>query len=144
MRLSHIFCAVALIMWGAFYLRVAHAQNKPSSACCESGIDGAWCGSTTSYYIPSACTTEITIAVRQCVDKTRAGLLCYPYRGTRYCVDTDSPPGPGVYYPRYYYQLPIKVNPASLTFTAQYGGSNPSSQAFLILNGVSDLPFLRT
>ncbi|MGC9091707.1 MAG: hypothetical protein ACP5JH_00450 [Bacteroidota bacterium] len=83
---------------------------------------------------------DINHPVRECVEST-GGMYhpCGYFVGARYCSETVK-----YGYPRYYYHLPIKVNPASLTFTAQYGGSNPSSQAFLILNGVSDLPFLRT
>jgi len=80
---------------------------------------------------------EVTLYVRDCVDATRDGRLCGGI-GSHYCSEVDNNGS----YPRYYAVWePIEVSPASLTFTAQYGSSNPPSQAFLILNGVSDIDY---
>jgi hypothetical protein len=61
---------------------------------------------------------------------------CGQFIGARYCSE-----GVRYGYPRYYYHAPIQVELDSLSFTAQYGSSNPPSQAFLILNGVWDIDY---
>ncbi|MGB9774019.1 MAG: hypothetical protein ACPL4I_08405, partial [Bacteroidota bacterium] len=116
-------------------------QLNPLHVCCNNGAEGLRCGDPSGIKPPESNCVDVTHTVRECVDLT-AGLrgrnVCSTtFVGARYCSEVDNIGS----YPRYYYHLPIKVNPASLTFTAQYGGSNPSSQAFLILNGVSDIDY---
>jgi len=111
----------------------------PQSICCDNGYEGIYCNSQSSMHLKPSC-NEVTLYVRDCVDATRDGRLCGGV-GSHYCSEVDNNGS----YPRYYAVWePIEVSPASLTFTAQYGSSNPPSQGFLILNGVSDVRLLRT
>jgi len=125
----------------------APKELSPLGACCDAGLaENTWCGaSRVTVKDPNHDCDDIYITARQCVERTRSDYHpCGDFKGARWCVDTDAPQ-PGVYYPRYYAVWePIQVSPNSLSFTAQYGSSNPPSQAFLILNGVSDVRLLRT
>lgn len=77
---------------------------------------------------------DVTITVRNCVDRTRDALICGGIQGSRYCREDSNFNN---WYPRYYALYhPIIVSPSSLTFSTQYGGGNPSSQTFSISNGV--------
>ncbi|MGC8898605.1 MAG: hypothetical protein ACP5ON_10300, partial [Bacteroidota bacterium] len=157
MRVAEIF--ISLII-SAFVLSVASSQEKSAGTaratsidpCCDSGqLDGFFCDDTTvTILVRDPGTGECRdrkITLRECVEVTGDRLTqpcsgpvdadCGVFTGVRYCSDIKQQNG----YPRYYAWTPIKVEPSSLTFTAQYGGSNPSSQAFLILNGVSCIDY---
>ena len=108
----------------------------PRAICCDNGYEGVYCNSLSGMHLKPSC-NEITLYVRDCVDATRDGRLCGGI-GSHYCSEVDNSGG----YPRYYAVWePIQVNPTSLAFTAQYGGSNPSPQMFLIRNGVSSIDY---
>jgi len=115
-------------------------QLNPLYVCCNNGATGFWCGESTGIKLPESNCQDVTHTVRKCVDLTgdlQGEYVCgNTFVGARYCSEVRNSS-----YPRYYAWTPIQVNPASLTFTAQYGGSNPPAQPFLILNGVSDIDY---
>jgi len=151
MRVEKIFLVLVI---PSFICAQALAQGKPlgtapvqptGGRCCENGqAEGAWCEGLAGINDPRKHCRPVDISVRECVDRTLELMGSYPcgeyFLGARYCSEVDSNGG----YPRYYYRRPIVVSPNSLSFTAEYGSSNPPSQAFLILNGVSDIRLLRT
>jgi hypothetical protein len=112
----------------------ANAQNSVQYRCCDDGSSQGdyWNHQTTVYNIYNNCVNEIVITARDCVDRTRDRLICGASPGSKYCCEDSLNP-----YPRYYaLSHPIIASPSSLTFTAQYGGGNPSPQTFSIMNGV--------
>ena len=140
-----IISLLALAVRAALLAQGVKQDSPLTGRCCENGqAEGAWCDGVAGIKAGGDSCHEVNITPRECVDLTAELMGSYScseyFLGARYCSEVDSNGG----YPRYYCRRPIVVSPNSLSFTAQYGSSNPPSQAFLILNGVSDVRLLRT